>query len=218
MRLAVVGPIALELSGSPAGSSPFSPDRRDAFEKGQKLGDVVPVGPGEVGREGNPPGVGEQVMLASGPCPVRGIGAGDFSPRPRPAPRRNRRWPAPSRSARPLRASPAAPGAAASTPRPAATASGAASRSFPSRRPAPGADTPTGRLFSGQRGCPSGRSGPGFSCVPDSAAFSGAPARAARSAPTVHRRARAWPRGILRKAEPPRKTTLYTMPAVISFC
>ena len=154
MRLAVVGPIALELFGSPAGSSPFSPDWRDVFEKGQKLGDVVPVGPGEVGREGNPSGVGEQVMLASRPCPVRGIGTGDFFPHPRPAPRRSPPPLSTSRSLRPLRAGREAPGAAAPRPRPAATPSGAASRSSPSHIRVPSAGTPKECRFARQKRIP----------------------------------------------------------------
>lgn len=208
MRLAVVGPIALELFGSPAGSSPFSPDRRDAFEKGQKLGDVVPVGPGEVGREGNPPGVGEQVMLASRPCPVRGIGTGDFFPHPRPAPRRSPPPLSTSRSLRPLRAGRGAPGAAAPRPRPAATPSGAASRSSPSHIRVPSAGTPKECRFARQRGFRSRCSGRQCVSVPDTGAFADAPAAAARSVPTVHRPIGAWPQGSLPQGEPPRKPIL----------
>lgn len=145
--------------------------RRKLVHQGQQLRDVVAGSAGQLHRERDALAVGDDVVLAARPCSVGRAGA-VFRPR------RAARTCKESITARDqsswfsTAASPAAPRATRPRHRPRSRPPGAASRSFPSRSPTPGAGTPIGYRCStnkmphracrfGTRGLPCTSLGPG---------------------------------------------------------
>ena len=163
----VIGPVGVQPLRSATGTAPLTPHRRYPVHQRQQLGYVVAIGPGQDGRQGDSVGLGEHVMLAPGLAPVRGIGAGLFPRRPRPAPTRCPRKPATSPDLPPLAIGPTAFRGACATLRLAASPAADASRSSQSRSPSPEAASPRGCRSSIRTECRSGPSGRPAACVPD---------------------------------------------------
>ena len=149
----VIGSVSLNLIRPPAGTSPLPPKRRNGLHQGEQLGHVMSVRSGENSRQGNPLGIGNDMMLATQLASVGGIGSG-FSPR-RPRLGRKRYPPrlGTSQSGRLLAVGPVTIHGASARPQLPASRADGANRSCPSHSPFPGAASPKGCHSSGQTGC-----------------------------------------------------------------
>lgn len=65
VRLRIIGPVSLDPIRSPAGSSYFARDRRDRINQREQLRNVVAMGPRDLDGQGNPAGVGDQMVLGA---------------------------------------------------------------------------------------------------------------------------------------------------------
>ena len=167
MLSGIIGPVGVQPLGPAARSAPLTPHWRHPVHQRQQLGYVVAIGPGQDGRQGDPVGLGEHVMLAPGFAPVRGIGARLFPRRPPPAPTRCPRKPATSPDPPPRAIGPTAFHGASATLRLAASPAAGASRSSQSRSPSPGAASPRECRSSIRTVCRSTPCGRPGACVPD---------------------------------------------------
>lgn len=163
----VIGPVGVQPLRPAAGSVPLTAHRRHPVYQGQQLGYVVAIGPGQDGRQGGSVGLGKHVMLAPGFAPVRGIGAGLFPRRPRPAPTRCPRKPGTSPDLQPRAIWTTAFRGAFAILRLAASPATGASRSSRNRSPFPGAASPRECRSSIRTEFQSGPCGPPAACVPD---------------------------------------------------
>lgn len=169
---------------TPAGSAWAARDRWDAIDEGEGLGDVVDVRRGRDDFERGAASVADQMLLAARLPPVdrrRPVSAPPFSRGCVSRPRR----PWTSRGGRPRSARRAGSGAAGRRPQPVATAPSAASRSVPSRTPAPAAGVARRCRCRARTGCLAGTAGRAPAAAPVTS-----PARAAaaaRSMPTSRR-------------------------------
>ena len=76
MPIRVIAPIAVHTLGPTAGSAAFAAYRGNAVHQGLQGGDVIRVRPGQPHRQGDPLGIGDQVVLAARLGFVRGIRPG----------------------------------------------------------------------------------------------------------------------------------------------
>ena len=76
MGLRVKGAVPQDRVGTPPGPSHFARDGWDGIDQRQQLGNVVAVGPGDLDRQRDPVGRGQDMMLGAGLAPIRRIGAG----------------------------------------------------------------------------------------------------------------------------------------------
>jgi hypothetical protein len=157
----VVGTVSLNSVRPMAWSATLASHWRNCFYQGQQLGNIVTVGTGQNGGQGDSLGIGDHVVLAARFAPVRGIGP-CFSPH-----HLRRGWThyppqlVTNQSGQPHAVWSAAVHGASARPLLPAIRVGVASRSCLSHTPSPGVTSPTGSRSSRRRGC---RSTP--SCCP----------------------------------------------------
>lgn len=157
MRFGMIRAISLNPVRSISGTPPFPPQGRNPIHKRYQLGDIMSVRFCQTTIQGYSTRIGNEMMLASGSSSIRGIRPAFFPPPPQRAPKRNPQSPASSQSLRPDEAVPAGQRIFFSRCLLHAIHAGDSSRSFRNRTPSRGEAFPTGFLFSGRRGCPSGR-------------------------------------------------------------
>ena len=80
MGFGMVRPVCVQTFGSRARMADSASNGADRINERKQLGDVVPMGSGEMGRQGNPFSLGKQMMLAADFASIGGIGAGFFPP------------------------------------------------------------------------------------------------------------------------------------------
>jgi hypothetical protein len=79
VRLGIVRSISLKLIWSATRSAALPFDAWNPVEQREQLGHIMTVGPGQGDGQGDPVGVGEQMVLAAQFAPIRGIWAGFFT-------------------------------------------------------------------------------------------------------------------------------------------
>jgi hypothetical protein len=83
MGLRIIGPVPLDPIRPPAGPAYLARNRGDRIDQGKQLGDIVTIGSGDLDRQGNAAGIGDQMMLGARFGSIRGIGPGLRPPKRR---------------------------------------------------------------------------------------------------------------------------------------
>ena len=81
MRLGVIATVALDQAWLPPRATGAAAQRRNAIDQRQQLGDVVPIGTGEHGRQRDPAGFGENVVLRPRLTAIGWVRSSFFPPR-----------------------------------------------------------------------------------------------------------------------------------------
>ena len=81
MRLRVVTPVSLNQARLAQGAPRTAAERRNGVDEGQQLGDVVPVGAGQDGRQRDPARVGEEMVLRPRLTAIGWVRSSCFPPR-----------------------------------------------------------------------------------------------------------------------------------------
>jgi hypothetical protein len=155
VRLRIIGPVTIHPRGTAPRTPRLAADGGDRLQQRHQLGDIMAVSARHHSRQGNPLGIGQEMMLTAQFAPIGGVGAGFFPPRQPPGRSGYPPPPETNRACLPLGAWPARRHGGDAIHRTAANRADAASMSCRSHSPSPAAAFPTGAQTAAQRECPS---------------------------------------------------------------